>query len=264
VIEFLTSQAHRQRVPSTVNVSRNKVIARSAVLAVPYAILRLIPFAQLVGAPGVLPVSYSLTLLYVLLQGPWGAALSVLLGTFVSFALGQPPFFLGLDFVTPVCAVTVTGLLAQRRHQWTILLAFLALLTLFNISPMTTPFVPVPALGISLPFSWLHTVALVVLVAYIIKGKGPLKASSSTRDLLTKGTAVTFVGLLFQQLVGSYFLFELLLGTLAKAIDPSSWPAIWTLSSYVYPLEWLSLTALAVALAVPALRAGADRYALER
>jgi hypothetical protein len=234
--------------------SRTQLLTCSAAFAALYAVFRIIPFSQLIGSAGTLPLSNALALTYALLLGPWAGSLSVVLGTIISYFIGKTPVFFGLDFLTPLAAVLTMGLMIRRKRLWTIFAAFALTLIGFNLMPMTTPFIFVPALSMSFPLTWLHMAALAVLLVYILASKEPLKPESPTNSLVRKGAAVAFVGLLFQQLVGSFVLFELILGAYAGVIKATDWPAVWALSFFVYPTEWVVLTSLSVIIAVPVYR----------
>jgi hypothetical protein len=240
---------------------RTRLIAYSGTLAAFYAIGRIVPFSQLIGAAGFVPVSNSFSLLYSLLLGASAGSLSVTIGTVISYFMGKAPIFLGLDFLTPLTAVVVTSLVLKRRLLWLVAGAFAGLLVVFNLSPLTVPFISVPGVGL-VPLTWLHLVALASLIAYSLVRAAPPSASDPTPRLVAKVGLASFVGLMMQQLVGS-LLFEFVFGVyLGEGMQ--YWQATWTGSFFVYPIEWLALTAMSVIIAIPVYVLVSSRMALDR
>jgi uncharacterized membrane protein len=237
---------------------RNRTITYSAMFAAFYALGRLIPFSQFIGASGFVPLSNSFILIYALLLGPIAGSLSAVLGTLISYFLGKPPIFLGLDFLTPLAGVMAAGFMLRRHHLPFLFVSFVALLIIFNLSPLTLPFVSVPFLG-PIPWTWLHLVALATLLLYSFFGRTPVSSQDPSWRLLAKCGASSFVGLLLQQLVGD-LLFEAVFGL--YGIGTISWAAIWTLDFYSYPWEWAAFTLISVALAVPIYRLVSKRFSL--
>ena len=238
---------------------RNRLIAYSAMFAAFYSIGRIIPFSQFIGAAGFIPLSNSFILLYALLLGPVAGSLSAVLGTLISFFLGKAPIFLGLDFLTPLAGVLMAGLILRRRHLVALFASFLALLIVFNLSPLTSPLIAVPLLG-PVPLTWLHLVALATLASYAFFGRSPISGKDPNREMLAKCGAASFVGLLFQQLVGD-LLFEATFGLYGG--EPLSWWAgEWTVDFYAYPWEWVAFTLISVAIAVPVYRLVSKRFSL--
>jgi len=224
-----------------------------------YALGRLIPFSQFIGASGFVPISDSFILLYALLLGPVAGSLSAVLGTVISYFLGKAPIFLGLDFLTPFAGVLVASLMLRRRNLKAIFAAFLFLLVAFNLSPLSLPFVSLPVLG-RVPWVWLHLVALATLAAYAILGKGPVSPEDPPWTTLAKCASSSFVGLLFQQLVGD-LLFEATFG-LYSGEGLSWWRGEWTVDFFAYPLEWISFTIISVIIAFPIYRLVSKRLRL--
>ena len=231
-------------------------MAYSAMFAAFYALGRLIPFAQFVGAPGFVPFSDSFVLLYAILLGPLAGSLSAVLGTIISYFLGKAPIFLGLDFLTPLAGVLVAGLMLKRKRLVEILVAFLVLLMAFNLSPLSLPFVSVPVLG-PVPWVWLHLVALCVLTSFILFARRPVSLEDSILKTAAKCGAAAFVGLLFEQLVGD-ILFEATFG-LYSGEGISWWHGEWIVDFYVYPPEWIAFTVISVIIALPVYRLVARR-----
>lgn len=241
--------------------SRTKLIAYAAVFAAPYVIFRVVPVSMLIGSSGFIPLSNALTLTYALLLGPVAGSISVVLGTVIAYSFGNPPIFLGLDFLTPLTAVLAMSLMARRKHLWVIIVAFAALLVAFNLSPMTLPFIYIPVVRVAFPLTWLHFIALAVLIAYTFATKARPTPSSGLRQLTLTTASIAFVGLLLQQLVGSYVLYEGILGAYEGSISSGDWAAIWRLTFLVYPFEWVSLTIVSVLIAVPVYGLVSKRFA---
>jgi hypothetical protein len=235
-------------------ISRTRLIATAAAFSALYALFRLVPVSLLIGAPGFIPLSNSLALAYALLLGPFAAPVSVVVGTIVGYSLGNPPIFLGLDFITPLTSVVAMGLMLRRKHLRLLTMAFAALLVVFNLSPMTTPMILIPGTASTFPLTWLHFVAIAVLAAYAsLPGLRPSASAGIGRLALTLGS-VAFVGLMLQQLVGSLAMFEGILGYVEGSIPPTGWPGIWEAAFFEYPIEWIGQTLLSVAIALPVYR----------
>jgi hypothetical protein len=232
--------------------SRTKLLAYSAAFAAFYTVFRIIPISQLIGSSGFVPLSNALALTYALLLGPVAGSLSVVLGTCIAYFMGNPPVFLGLDFITPLTAVLTMSLMVRRKCLWSITAVFILLLVAFNLSPLTVPWILVPLLGISFPLTWLHFLALGTLVVYAAAPKLRLDTSSGLFRFTVVAGAVAFVGLLLQQLVGSFILYEGILGFYESG--QLAWPLIWTGMFLVYPFEWIGLTMISVIIAVPVYR----------
>jgi hypothetical protein len=242
--------------------SRTKPLAYSAAFAALYTVFRIVPISQLIGSSGFVPLSNALALTYALVLGPIAGSLSVILGTVIAYFMGNTPIFLGLDFITPLTAVLAMSLMVRRKYLWPLVAVFSVLLVLFNLSPMTLSMIPIPGLGVSFPLTWLHFVALGILIVYAAaSGTHPSPSSSLTRLSLVSW-AVAFVGLLLQQLVGSFVMYEGILGLYEGSISSSDWPGIWNAMFVLYPFEWISLTIASVLIAVPVYRLVSKRFAL--
>jgi hypothetical protein len=103
-------------------------------------------------------------------------------------------------------------------------------------------------------------VALATLALYSLFGRSPISGSDPIWGMLAKCGVASFVGLLFQQLVGD-LLFEATFGLYGG--EPLSWWAgTWTLDFYSYPWEWVAFTLISVAIAVPVYRLVSRRFSL--
>lgn len=245
-----------------VSTSRTKLLAYSAAFAAPYVIFRVVPISLLIGSSGFVPLSNALALTYALILGPVAGSISVVLGTVIAYSFGNPPVFLGLDFLTPLTAVLAMSLMARRRHLWAIIVVFASLLIAFNLSPMTLALIPIPIVGVAFPLTWLHFIALSVLLAYTFASKARPTPSSGLGKLTLKVASVAFVGLMLQQLVGSYVMYEGILGAYEGSIAPGAWAIIWDGMFVLYPFEWIGLTIFSVIIAVPVYRLVSKRFAL--
>jgi hypothetical protein len=136
--------------------SRTKLLAYSAAFAAFYTVFRIVPISQLIGSSGFVPLSNALALTYALLLGPVAGSLSVVLGTLIAYFMGNPPVFLGLDFITPLTAVLTMSLMVRRKYLWPLAAVFFLLLIAFNLSPLTLAWISIPGLGVSFPLTWLH------------------------------------------------------------------------------------------------------------
>lgn len=132
-------------------------------------------------------------------------------------------------------------LVSKRRHiaQTT----YLIVLVGFLISPYSLFFI----FGY-LPFTWLHLIALVVLLSPLA-AKIPSWLISDKLRQLTAVALLAFVGTMAQHLMGG-LLFELTLGVVG-GVDPITFRnRIWLGIALVYPEERLFIVALSTFLAV--------------
>ena len=139
---------------------RAQTLTIIAAFGVLYSLLRLIAPYPLVGLPGArLSLGELVLPLFGIILGPIGAFAAVI-GSFLSFMLGRPPVYFGLDFLTPATNSLLAGLIATGRRIWASLTIGL-LMVLFAIHPYTVMIIP----GIGLPFIWLHAIALLLVIS---------------------------------------------------------------------------------------------------
>ncbi len=239
------------------NLNRNtKAIAATAIFAALYAVVKLIPLGPMIGLSGPFSVADCLVPIYGILLGPYVGGASVVLGTFLSFAFGRPVNFLGLDFLPAFVNVVAIGFLMRKKWIPAIILN-VVLLTIFIANPLTVWFfnVPLGDFTLTVPFFWLHIVALAVLISPLgYKAAGWIKTLKPTA--LAAGVAVfAFVGTMMQHLTGN-ILTEVISTQLTGFIQPETLTTlIWPASFVVYPWERLLLVILSVIIGVPLIKA---------
>ncbi len=211
-------------------------------LAVIYFILRSVPTFRMVGISGQFTAGDFILTSIALLGGLWSGTLSVLIGTILAYGV-RPPVFFGLDFLPAVINVSITALLLMGRYriaQEIYLASFFA----FVISPYSLLF------GFSyVPYTWLHIVALVVLLSPLAARIPTWVNGGGFRQVVSVGL-LAFVGTMGQHLVGG-LLYELVAGFVG-GISPSNFGNLWRFIFWLYPTERILIVALStiVALAV--------------
>ena len=233
--------------------SRSRVVASVAAFAVLYALLRLIPTFPMIGVSGaVFSLSDMIAPIYGVILGPFIGPLSIILGTFLAIALGKPPTFLFLDFLPATLNALVVGLIMRRRFASAIALN-IVILAILLANPLTTIFVNLPNQTITLPFHWMHYIALATLISPIGRRAAEWVRGASAANL-AKGLAVlAFIGTMLQHSTGS-ILFEVILGQYLHVIKPESYLLIWNTVFYIYPVERIVLIILATIVGTPIVR----------
>ena len=188
-----------------------------------YAISRIVPLFPILGAGTSFPLSDVLVPLYAIIFTPETASLSILLGTFISFALGRPIIFLGLDFLPAVLATFCLSNL-YRGKKWPFVITMIGSIILFNFDRFVTPLIRTP-IG-PIPYQYLHIVILVVSILL------PVRVIRNFAYM----PVLIFSGTILQHAIGST-MFAYIFGDLLHKIPAEAWPAIWTGSFYLYPFE---------------------------
>lgn len=227
--------------------NRTKLTAFVVVFSALYAALRPVPLGPMIGLSATFSISDFLAPLYGVILGPYVGGLSIVIGTFLGMALGKAPIFLGLDFLPAFVNTVAIGLLMKRKRAYVIVLNIVLLLG-FIINPLTTLFF------YSIPFFWLHLIALVVLISPL-GGKAAPWVETLKPKLLTAGLAImAFVGTMMQHLTGN-LLTEVVLGQILGTISPEVFSTIiWPSAFLLYPWERLTLVLLSVIVGVPLIR----------
>jgi hypothetical protein len=235
--------------------NRTKIIALIAIFSALYAVLRIMQAIPMIGVPGgSFSLSDILAPLYGIILGPYVGGASVILGTFLGMAMGKPVVFLGLDFLPAAVNAIALGFLVRRKWAPVVVLN-VALLAAFLLHPTTSVFVNIPIgdTTFSLPFAWLHIVALIVLISPLGRKAGQwietLKPAKVTAGLVV----AAFIGTMMQHLTGN-LLFETVLAQPIGYIATSAYPGIWSTIFLVYPWERLVLIVLAVVVGAPLVR----------
>ncbi len=219
---------------------RTRQITLAAALGAVYFVLRSIPTFQMIGISGRFTAGDFLLTTIALVAGLWSGALSVIIGTVLAYAL-RPPLFFGLDFLPALVNVAIAALLLSNRHriaQAIYLVVFIGYLA----SPYSLLFGYV-----YIPYTWLHIVALVLLLSPIVARIPRWLACGGPRQLAAMAL-LAFVGTMGQHLTGG-LLYEFAVGFIG-GIGPSNFRAFWRLIFWFYPLERLVIVALSTVMAV--------------
>ena len=228
-----------------------KQIALIAVFAALYSVVRLIPMGPMIGLSGTFSIADCLAPVYGIVLGPFTGGVSIIIGTFLSMAFGKPVIFMGLDFLPAFVNAVAIGFLMKKKWVPAIILN-VSLLAIFIVNPLTTQFFSIQIGGstITLPFYWLHIVALAVLISPL-----GLKAGSWVKTLkpsfIAVGVAIlAFIGTMMQHLTGN-ILTEVVSTQITGTIAPETLKTIiWPGAFLLYPWERLTLVILATIVGV--------------
>jgi hypothetical protein len=232
------------------NKPSTKTIAMISIFTALYAVLRIIPTVPMIGGSG---ASFSLSdviaPIYGLILGPYLGSISVIIGSFLAM-FGKPPVFLGLDFLPATVAAVSVGLLMKRKWIFVVALNF-ALLVAFLLHPNSSVFVEYS--GITLPFAWLHILALVILISplghKIIQW---IKTDNTTKMIL--GIAIIFfIGTMMQHLMGN-LLYETIMAQPIGSIPIEAYPANWLIVFPLYPIERIALVFFGTIIGTPLMK----------
>lgn len=222
---------------------RTRQVSLAAILAAIYFVLRSIPTFQMVGVAGRFTAADFLLTTIALIAGGWGA-ISVIIGTVLSYSI-TPPVFFGLDFLPAVSNILVVSLILSKRLNTSRFIYSVILLT-FLMSPYSLTF----GYG-AIPYAWLHVFALVVLLSPL-----PHYASVWLRNGGRKQVLAILVlgltGTMIQHLVGG-LLYELTAGIIG-GITPDAFHRFWQVIFWVYPIERCLIVASSTLIAVVAER----------
>ncbi len=204
------------------NAPRTKIIAILSIFTALYAVLRIIPSVPMIGTSGAtFSLSDIIAPLYGIILGPYTGGLSVIIGSFIAM-FGKPPVFLGLDFLPATVASVSTGLLIKKK--WTYVIALnVILLAAFLIYPLTSVLIDIQidSTTISLPFAWLHIVALAVLISPLGRKAAKWVITNDTARIATGIAILAFIATMMQHLMGN-LLFRNSHGTAHRHNTPRS------------------------------------------
>jgi hypothetical protein len=177
-----------------------------------------------------------------------------MIGTFLAMAMGRPVVFMLLDFLPATVSAVSLGLLIKKKWIHAIGLNVI-LLAAFFIHPLTSVFVDysIGSTTVSLPFAWLHIVALALLISPLGRKAAQWVKTNNTTRIATGIAIMFFVGTMMQHLMGN-LLYETILARPLGNIPVASYPANWLVVFPLYPIERLVLVALAVVVGAPLLR----------
>ncbi|MGA8905808.1 MAG: hypothetical protein WB661_12465 [Candidatus Bathyarchaeia archaeon] len=219
---------------------RTRQITLAASFAAVYFVLRSVPTFQMVGISSRFTAGDFLLTSIALLCGLWSGTLSVFIGTVLAYGV-RPPVFFGLDFLPALVNVTVAALLLSGRYRiaqgiyGTVFLAFI-------LSPYSLLF----GFGY-VPYTWLHIVALILLLSPIAP-KTPRWVNSSGLQQIVAIGFLAFVGTMGQHLAGG-LLYELAAGFVG-GVSPSNFMEFWRIIFWLYPIERLLIVAFSMFIAL--------------
>jgi hypothetical protein len=175
-----------------------------------------------------------------LLCGLWSGTLSVFIGTVLAYGV-RPPVFFGLDFLPALTNVAVASLLVSGRYRIARGI-YGAVFLGFILSPYSLLF----GFGY-VPYTWLHIVALLLLLSPIATKIPRWVSSPGLRQIVAIGF-LAFVGTMGQHLVGG-LLYELVAGFLG-GVSASDFIVYWRIIFWLYPIERLLIVAFSMFIAL--------------
>jgi hypothetical protein len=204
-------------------------VGAAAVFAAVYAVLNIIPVSPLLGpSSGFLTLGEIFSPLVGMVLGPLTGGFAVLVGAFLSVALGKPLAFDGLDFIPAVAAAVTAGFALSRRVRWSVTLS-LGLFAIFSVDPLSPKFIETG--NIPVPFLWMHLLSVVAILA--VAAIGSRRASFPREAFIA---AAVFISTMNAHVAGG-IMFENVLVRVNAVISPAALPGIWNAVFYLYPVE---------------------------
>lgn len=243
-----------------------KQIALIVVFSAIYAAMRIIPTFPVIGTGGYFSVADILAPIYGIILGPYLGGASVIIGTFIGMS-AKAPIFLGLDFLPGFINAVALGFLVRRKWLPVVILNAV-LLFAFVLSPLTLNFVNIPIgnSNLSIPFTWLHITAFIVLISPLGMKAGKWIQTEKTEISYKKShfsfirriwskrivgfATLAFVGTMMQHLTGN-ILFENIFVNVTHVFTPETIMGYWFTIFFVYPWERLTLVILATLIGLP-------------
>lgn len=222
-------------------------LATVAVFAALYAVLNLIPVSRLVGSVSFLTMANVFSPLAGMVLGPFTGGFSVLIGTFVSFALGKTVAFDGLDFIPGVIAAITAGFAFQGR-TWRVAGLSVVLFAIFLVDPLSVPVIQVGS--VQVPYLWMHFSATIVFVATSLAHKR-WRGFVSFAVLVT---SIVFVSTMNGHVAGG-IMSEDVLFRINHVVPRGGILGYWTAVFYAYPIERIFFTIVGSILSIGVLRA---------
>lgn len=229
---------------------RTRRIASASIFAVLYSLARLIPVSPYVGISSALTFGETISPLSGILFGPYVGGFSVVIGTYLDFALGRPIIFDGLDFLPGAIASITAGFCYRGKVIYAIFLQALLMLV-FTIDPLSPRFIQ---LGyIAVPYLWLHITSLAIMtLIYKLRNR-----FSATNWIFV---ASTFLLSTMASHVMGGIVYENILVRVNRVISPSALGALWVTIFYLYPVERLVFTLIGTFIALAVIRSIPKAY----
>jgi hypothetical protein len=222
-------------------------LATVAIFAALYAVLNLIPVSRLVGSVSFLTMANVFSPVAGMLLGPFTGGLSVLIGTFVSFALGKTVAFDGLDFIPGVIAAVTAGYAIQGKVFRVAGLSLL-LFSIYLVDPLSAIFIQVGSVPI--PYLWMHFLAAVVFVVASLANK----RRAGFVSLAALVVSIVFVSTMNAHVAGG-IMAENVLVRINHFTPKGGMIGYWTTIFAVYPVERVFFTIVGSVLAIGVLKA---------
>jgi hypothetical protein len=234
------------RLVGVVLVSTRRVGA-AAIFAAVYAVLNLIPVSPLIGPSGrFLFLGNIFSPLAGMILGPLTGGFAMLVGTFLSVALGKPLSFDGLDFIPAVVSAVTAGFAMSGRVRWSVTLSF-GLFAIFSADPLSPKFIEVGSVPV--PYLWMHLLSVAVILVVVTIG--------TRRASFPKGifiAATVFLSTMNAHVAGG-IMYENVLVRINGTVSPSAIAGFWNVIFFVYPLERAFFTVAGSILAIAVMRA---------
>jgi hypothetical protein len=225
---------------------RTYAVATASTFAVIYSLLGLIPVSAFIGIPSFLSFRGVLSPLAGMLFGPVVGGFSMVLGTFLDFALGRPVSLAYLDFVPDLVSAAVAGLCFTGRRKAAVALPIL-LLAWYYADPASADFISVN--GMPVPFFWMHLVSVAVIAgALFLESRGRL-GRLNPAFVASTAFASTMAGHIAGSIVYENVLVRL------DGVPVQTLQGLWISIFYAYPAERILFTVLCTIVSVPVLRA---------
>jgi len=224
--------------------SKTRQIALASVLAAVYFVLRAIPTFQMIGVSGRFTAADFILTSVAIIAGTRSSVLAVVAGTILAYPVRSPVFF-GFDFVPGLVNVLAASLILSKRFL-IVRGAYIIIMVAYLLSPYSLLF----GYGY-IPFTWLHIIALAVLVSPMAE-RVPVWIARNDSHRVAAIATLAFVGTMLQHLAGG-LLYETTVGLLG-GISPSSFKQFWYAIFWLYPVERIVIVALSTITATALLR----------
>ena len=230
---------------------KSKQIAIIASFAVIYAIMRILPSFPVIGAPGAsFALADILVPIYAIIFGPYIAAATIFLGTFLGIVFGKPMIFLGWDFLPATMGALFIGLIVHGKKVFALGL-FIIGIVIFNLLPYTDRRQRQMCIR-DRPYNWLHIIAALALISPLTSMSMNWIEENSKKTIMGL-FIIAMIGTMFQHIVGG-IVFVTTLGIYLQSINPDAFPGIWKTIFFVYPIERLAIALISAIVATPILR----------
>ena len=222
-------------------------VGAAAIFAAVYAVLNIIPVSPIIGPSGrFLSLGNIFSPLAGMILGPLTGGLAMLVGAFLSVALGKPLGFDGLDFIPAVVSAVTAGFAMSGRVRWSVTLS-LGLFAIFSADSLSPKFIEVG--NAPVPYLWMHLLSVAVILVVVTIG--------SRRTSFPKGifiAATVFISTMNAHVAGG-IMYENVLVRINGTVSPGALPGFWNTIFFLYPVERTFFTVVGSILAIAVMRA---------